>query len=103
MTENEQTSPDHTPTEPTSNDSTPTESGPSPFLKLSTLFKSNTLDAAAWGIRIYIVILSLLYILLGGAIPSVDGNYKKAMIANALVACIRLQRVEKCPKNLSFR
>jgi hypothetical protein len=96
MTENEQTSPDHTPTEPasesTTNDSTTTDSGPSAFLKLSTLFKSNTLDAAAWGIRIYIVILSLLYILLGGAIPSVDGNYKKAMIANALVACIRLHQ-----------
>lgn len=38
------------------------------------------------------MVLSLLYILLGGAIPSVDSYYKKALIANALVACIRLHQ-----------
>jgi len=62
------------------------------FIKLSQLFKSNMLDAAAWCIRIYIVLLSIFYILLGGAIPSVDANYKKVLIANALVACIRLHQ-----------
>lgn len=65
---------------------------PSSFVSLSNLFKANKLDAAAWCIRMYIVILSVFYILLGGALPSVDTNYKKALIANAFVACIRLHQ-----------
>merc|ERR1711976_241731 len=89
MAENEQTSPDHSTSDNSSSTQPPQ---PSAFLKLSAFFKSNMLDGAAWCIRLYIVVLSVLYILLGGAIPSVDGNYKKALIANALVACIRLHQ-----------
>ena len=96
MTENETNSTDNSSTTDSSSQPQANQTqGPSAFIKLSNLFKSNTLDAAAWCIRLYIVILSGMYILLGGAIPSVDGNYKKALIANALVACIRLQNVEK--------
>lgn len=80
------------PTEPTTEDTTNTPPPPSTFLNVSNLFKQNKLDAAAWCIRMYIVVLSVFYIFLGGAIPSVDSNYKKALIANAFVACIRLHQ-----------
>jgi hypothetical protein len=85
---NETTSPDHTP-----NTETPQpEAGPSVMIKLTALINQGKLDAASWFIRIYLVILSVQHILLGGALPSIDPCYKKALIANALVACVRLHQ-----------
>merc|ERR1711981_366435 len=72
----------------------PTETPParSATVQLAVLFKQNKLDAAAWCIRIYIVFMAIFYMLLGGALPAVESNYKKCLIANALVACIRLHQ-----------
>jgi hypothetical protein len=86
----EQTSPDHNPSEPT--DAPQAPAGPSVMVKLTGLLNQGKLDAVSWFIRIYLVFLSIQHILLGGALPSIDPCYKKALIANALVACIRLHQ-----------
>merc|ERR1712159_378531 len=70
---------------------TPTSSR-SAIQKLTLLFNHGKLDAASWFIRIYLVIIAVQYSLLGGSLPSVDPYYKKALISNALVACIRLHQ-----------
>lgn len=83
--------------EQTQNSSTPSESK---FLKLTNLFSAGKLDAASWIIRIYLIILSVQYTLLGGAVPSMNSYYKKCLLANALVACIRLH--QRVGNNLSI-
>jgi len=64
----------------------------SPMVKLTNLVNSGKLNAAAWCIRLYLVLLAVQHFFLGGAIPSFDTCYKKALIANAVVACIRLHQ-----------
>lgn len=85
--------PQNTTTEQSSSNDTPPQSqGPSTVIKLSQLVQENKLDAVSWVIRLYLVFLSIQHILLGGALPAMDSCYKKALIANALVACIRLHQ-----------
>jgi len=60
--------------------------------RLAAMFSANKLDAMSWVIRVYLVYLSATFMLLGGALPSFDSNYKKALTANAFVACIRLHQ-----------
>ena len=78
------------PTEETTN--TNTTPATSPMVKLTTLVQSGKLNAAAWCVRLYLILLSVQHFFLGGAIPSFDACYKKALIANAVVACIRLHQ-----------
>jgi len=67
-------------------------SGNSSINRLGALFAVSKLDAMSWFIRVYLVYLSVSFMLLGGAIPTFDANYKKALTANAFVACIRLHQ-----------
>lgn len=60
--------------------------------RVTALVNAGKLNAMAWFIRMYIVVLSVQHIFLGGAFPSIEPCYKKALIANALVACIRLHQ-----------
>merc|ERR1711879_316519 len=60
--------------------------------RLTAMFSANKLDAMSWVIRVYLVYLAATFMLLGGALPAFDANYKKALTANAFVACIRLHQ-----------
>jgi len=62
------------------------------MVKITQLVQQGRLDAMSWFIRLYLIFLSVQHILLGGALPALDGCYKRALIANALVACIRLHQ-----------
>jgi len=75
------------------NNNSSSNPAPLPLMqRLTILLNAGKLDAAAWFIRIYLVFLSIQYILLGGAIPSVEGCYKRCLICNAVIACIRLHQ-----------